>query len=305
MTENKFLVIGFGNMGSLHVKILTSLIPNVQFDIVDDKEIVVPENSKKIDFKNIENINEYKGIIIATHTESHLDYYEKLKDYERLIFIEKPVVNNLEDLNKLKKLNKKNIFCGFIETHNNLFSIARSNMTSPPFYIQVERISPQIDPSRLKDHVSFDLTIHDVSVVLSFFIDHQDILSSQSTSIKKNLLGLYEMNNLKFQSNNCLVNISSSRLGQKKIRNWTLFTENEQIKIDLIKKEILITRKNDEVTLKNNQLIQDFYEKVIIDTEDNPAKNQMKTYLKCLDNSEIEYNYSNLINSHQILLDSE
>ena len=58
MTENKFLVIGFGNMGSLHVKILTSLIPNVQFDIVDDKEIVVPENSKKIDFKNIENINE-------------------------------------------------------------------------------------------------------------------------------------------------------------------------------------------------------------------------------------------------------
>ena len=49
----------------------------------------------------------------------------------------------------------------------------------------------------------------------------------------------------------------------------------------------------------------DFYEKVIIDTEDNPAKNQMKTYLKCLDNSEIEYNYSNLIHSHQILLDSE
>ena len=44
-------------MGSLHVKILTSLIPNVQFDIVDDKEIVVPENSKKIDFKNIEKLN--------------------------------------------------------------------------------------------------------------------------------------------------------------------------------------------------------------------------------------------------------
>ena len=42
MSENKFLVIGFGNMGSLHVKILTTLIPTVRFDIVDDQEIKIP-----------------------------------------------------------------------------------------------------------------------------------------------------------------------------------------------------------------------------------------------------------------------
>ena len=305
MSENKFLVIGFGNMGSLHVKILTTLIPTVSFDIVDDQEIKIPQNCTKINFEDITNINEYRGIIVATHTDTHLEYFEKLGDYKKLIFIEKPIVNNQKDFIKLNKINKKNIFCGFIETHNNLFSIAKLNMTSSPFYIQVERISAQVDPHRLRDHVSFDLTIHDVSVVLSHFVEYKDILTSHSSNVRKNSSGLYEMNNLKIHTKDCLVSISSSRLGQKKIRKWNLFTENEQISIDLIKKEILVTRNNDEVTLKNNQLVQDFYEKVIIDNEDNPAKNQMKQYLSCLDNNKLEYNYGQLINSHKILLDSE
>ena len=51
MSENKFLVIGFGNMGSLHVKILTTLIPTVRFDIVDDQEIKIPQNCTKINFE--------------------------------------------------------------------------------------------------------------------------------------------------------------------------------------------------------------------------------------------------------------
>ena len=92
-------------------------------------------------------------------------------------------------------------------------------MTSDPFYIQVERISPQIDPSRLKDDVAFDLTIHDISVALEHFIEYQNIISSKSINIVKNSYGLYEMNNLKINTENCIINFSSSRLGQKKLEN--------------------------------------------------------------------------------------
>ena len=49
-------------------------------------------------------------------------------------------------------------------------------MTDDPFHIQVERISPSISSSRIKDDVDFDLTIHDVSVALEFFINYKDII---------------------------------------------------------------------------------------------------------------------------------
>ena len=67
----------------------------------------------------------------------------------------------------------------------------------------------------------------------------------------------------------------------------------------------MITKKNNEVTLENNQLIQDFYEKVIIDTESNPAKAQMIEYLNCLQYNSSQYNYKHTIHSHEILLNDK
>ena len=112
------------------------------------------------------------------------------------------------------------------------------------------------------------------------------------------------MNTLNVHTKNCLLNFSSSRLGQKKIRKWKIFTIDEQVEIDLIKKEITVTRKN-KISLKKNQLVQDFNEKMIIDTKINPGHKQMVEYLKCLENNSKEYKYNNLLNAHEILLDSK
>ena len=118
----------------------------------------------------------------------------------------------------------------------------------------------------------------------------------------KNKEGLYEMNNFNIKTKECILNFSSSRLGQKKIRNWKIFTIKEQVNIDLIKKEIVITRKNKNIELKKDQLIQNFNEKIINDPGINPAKSQMLEYLKCLDDNHNEYKYNNLIYSHELLL---
>jgi hypothetical protein len=113
------------------------------------------------------------------------------------------------------------------------------------------------------------------------------------------------MNNLLLETKDCIASISSSRLGQKKIRKWKIFTKNEQINIDLIKKELTVTMKNKKIKLQNNQLTQDFNEKTIIDSEINPAEQQMKEYLKSLASSKMHFNYETLIYSHEILLRSE
>ena len=303
MNKKKFLIIGYGNMGRLHSEILSDLLNDVFFDVVDieDKKIG-KQNYNQINIDEIEDINEYTGIIISTHSDSHLEYLNKIIKYKKTLFIEKPLVNNLKELDKFKKMNQKNIFCGFIETHNVLFSIAKENITADPHYVQVERISPKVDKERIKDHVDFDLTIHDLSVALEFFIEKNEISSCNSVNLIKNNEGYYELNNLRLTSDNFIFNFTSSRLGQKKIRTWKIFTTNEQIKIDLIKKEVTIIKQNQKSSLINNELVQNYNEKTINSPALNPAKEQMIKYLDCLEKNKKEYNYNNLIDAHEILL---
>ena len=52
------------------------------------------KNLNQIEFKDINDINTYGGIIISTHSDSHLDYIKKLKKYNKLIFVEKPLVSD-------------------------------------------------------------------------------------------------------------------------------------------------------------------------------------------------------------------
>ena len=303
MNKKKFLIIGYGNMGMLHSEILSDLLNDVFFDVIDieDKKIG-KQNYNQINIEQIEDINQYTGIIISTHSDSHLEYLNKLNKYKKIIFIEKPLVNNLKELDKFKKMNQKNIFCGFIETHNELFSIAKENLTADPHYIQVERISPKVEKERIKDHVDFDLTIHDLSVALQFFIEKNKISSCNSINLIKNDEGYYELNNLMLSSDNFIFNFTSSRLGQTKIRTWKIFTSNEQIRIDLIKKEVKVIKQNKKTSLINNELVQNYNEKIINSPAINPAKEQMIKYLDCLEKSTKEYNYNNLIDAHEILL---
>ena len=81
MIENKFLIIGYGNMGKLHSEILSSLIDNCKFHIIDTRKLkLIEKNLNQIEFKDINDINTYGGIIISTHSDSHLNYIKKLKN---------------------------------------------------------------------------------------------------------------------------------------------------------------------------------------------------------------------------------
>lgn len=303
MKNEKFLVVGYGNMGKLHTSIIKSLIPEAIFDIIDEKTIHFKDNYfSQISYEEINNINSYSGIIISSHSDSHLQYLKRFADYKKLIFIEKPVVNNSLEFDELKSSNIKNIFCGFIETHNELFKIAKDHLSMTPFLIQAERISSEVEPERIKDDVDFDLTIHDLSVALEYFVDFISIISFQSVNKYKNPQGYYEINNCKIETNELIANFTSSRIGQKKIRLWKIFTQKEEIEIDLINKEIIITKQSEIGILEKNQLTQNISQKTINATEINPAKDQMIKYLDLLESGTNEYNFQKVLKVHELLL---
>lgn len=110
MKIKKILLIGFGNIGLKHSTFLTKLLPNVKVKVMHHKK-----NSNKLnkDFEIIDNIKqaiEYSPnlIVITNPTSLHLKFAMIFAEFKTNIFIEKPLSNNLRNINKLVNKAKKN-----------------------------------------------------------------------------------------------------------------------------------------------------------------------------------------------------
>ncbi len=116
----KVSVIGLGQMGINHLINLTKIkkINLIKiYDIIKKKEL---EEKFKTKFAN--NINEVldesDAIIIASPTSTHLKYFLKCSKKIKNIFIEKPLVTNVNDFKKILNIVKKkkiNLKVGYIE----------------------------------------------------------------------------------------------------------------------------------------------------------------------------------------------
>lgn len=103
-------IIGNG----IHSKRLQNILKKKNVDFT----IYKPSKKKKyFDKKKFEKLKEKKIIFILSPNKSHFYYIKKLHK-NRFIFCEKPPVNNLLDLKKLKKINFRKIYFNF----NNRFS---------------------------------------------------------------------------------------------------------------------------------------------------------------------------------------
>ena len=109
----KSCVIGLSKVGIIHCESLLK-IKNTSLDYVYDKNYNLSRKiSKKFKCntsKNFNNILKMKDIelyVIASPTTTHFFYIKKLIKFKKMIYCEKPITNNNENLYKIKNLIKK------------------------------------------------------------------------------------------------------------------------------------------------------------------------------------------------------
>mgnify|MGYP001166269222 FL=1 len=242
MKELNILLIGDGNIGSIHKRIITESETINLVGIVDKKY----KNSSKngiLYFNDIKEIDFNKltldGVIVATPTKSHYQISKKIIENKIPVLVEKPVTTNISNLKKLIELAKKNntVFrAGLIETCNPIFSYLKDNINIDEFeLIHIKRHSPKPSDGRELEDVLFDLSIHDISVLYSLFGFKKIELVSIST-IKKN--GIIETADMMLKIGKKNIFISSSRQSQLKIRSWSLQSSSELFEINLIEKKL-------------------------------------------------------------------
>lgn len=237
----KVSILGIGNMGKNHLRVL-SMLKGVKVEkIFDFNEEALKLLSKQYDVpyttdaeKALDNID---AAIIVTPTSTHFDYFKLCVGKVTNVFIEKPLAETYEQAQEIKAIaNQNNMFvqCGFIERFNPVVSelkkILKSREVINADFFRTNRLS-----SRITDvDVVTDLMIHDIDLALYLNGSVQDVVAYGS---KEN--GFVSFASVVFKHHNgSLSRIIGSRMTEKKIRSIQVTTKDAYIDAELVRKEL-------------------------------------------------------------------
>lgn len=279
----KVLLIWLGKMWQFHLQNLLNIKEITKIYAFDVFENAFKIKDEKIEYSTkIENFDDkdFDFVDIVAPTQFHYNYLEKYIKLNKNIFIEKPIVSNLEEIEKIEKLINEinytwNIWVWFIERFNIVSKFLKNHIKEKwePKQIEIFRYNPWSD--RIWDtDVTTDLMIHDLDLV-NYFFDSKEI------EIKwKNLEN--DSSTVLLKVNNTNITLSANRITQQKIREIKFYYDEITIvwnlmlaKLDFYHKpsqylsekwqDLSITYMLEEkILMKNNQLKDELEEFVTI-----------------------------------------
>ena len=239
-------LVGLGTMGSTHLRVL-SILKNVKIYFVFDKDVKKMKHYAKMynclySTRLNKNLNKVDALIIASPTNTHYHYLKKSIGKIKNIFVEKPLSNNLIESQKIFKLTKKfktNLQIGMIERFNPVFKTIKNIIRNEgkPIICKFNRSSYLSE--RIKDtDVVNDLMIHDIDLALNF----NGSISSQHTYGKMKNKMIKYANSTMLHRNGVLSMFEVSRITHKKIRTLSILFKNAYAEINLLNKDIYISK---------------------------------------------------------------
>lgn len=181
-------LIGYGRMGKIYSKEINN---NNRFKLVEilrQKDILI--NSKKT--KKFFKLNKINLYIIASPIKTHFKYLEKIYKLNKNIIVEKPLVENSNQLKKIIQLNKK-FKKKILIHHNDVINFEKLNIINKNknlkkinkiemFYGKKEKINSYKKPF-------FDWLPHPLSIIINFFGEPNEIrLLNYKKKIEKKLI---------------------------------------------------------------------------------------------------------------------
>lgn len=260
MNKNlKVALIGLGNMGKNHLRIL-SMLKSVELKFIYDVDTenlnILASQYNVTASKDLEtDLETVDAVVIVTPTFTHFDYINLCSKYVKNIFVEKPLTDTLETTLKVEKLAKEknlNIQVGFIERFNpaviELKKVLDHNSKN---IINIDFTRTNKVSSRIKDvDVITDLMIHDIDLALYLNGEYENVVSYGV--IEENMI-VFARTTIKHQ-NGRFSNILASRTTEKRIRQISATADNMYVDCNLLRKEILI----------NKQTVKSDYENVFL-----------------------------------------
>jgi len=243
----KVSILGIGQMGKNHLRILSMLKDVVVKNIFDFNEVELKLLSAKYDVPYTLNIDEalqdVDAVIIVTPTSTHFDYFKLCVGKVTNVFIEKPLAETYAQAQEIKVLANENgmfVQCGFIERFNpvvvELKNILKTTKVINADFFRTNRLS-----SRITDvDVVVDLMIHDIDLALYLNGPIQNVIAYGN---KEHGLVAFASAVFKHQ-NGSLSRAIASRMTEKKMRSIQVTTADAYIDAELVRKELQVHKQS-------------------------------------------------------------
>ena len=301
MSLLNILLIGLGNMGKIHKRVIENNDETNLFGIVDTS---FKKNHETIDgveyFNELQLVNLDDGLIdavvISSTTSTHYKIAEKFLEKKIPVLLEKPISTEKNEIEKLLNLalDQDTIFrCGLIEIYNPIFNYINELNLDDIISMHIYRHSQPASAQRELDNVLFDLTLHDISVLGYLFKNPNMKPVGQNFNLVK---GSIESVDLLYSLKGINVFISTSRESQIKIRKWDILTKNKLYKIDLMQKTIDVYESGSINYTHTNLLDSKVNHSALsFSNHTETAKIQLNEFIKNIQNNILDKNHLELV----------
>ncbi len=224
-------IIGIGNLGSIHLRILRQMktIKKIYLVDIDPDKLHAHPEEKFSDYTQL--AGKVDLVIIAVPTSLHYLIAKFFLSHHIPVLVEKPLTNSLKEAQSLIHIAKKKktlLEVGHVERHNNALISSRKFISSPRF-IECHRLSPY--PWRSLDiGVVLDLMIHDLDIILDIVRDKVKRIEAVGVRV---LSDYEDIANARLTfAKGCIANITASRISKEKLRKFRMFSHNSYLSLD-------------------------------------------------------------------------
>ena len=235
MKKIKVAVIGVGYLGEFHADKYHANKSVDLIGVVDSDRKRRDAISKKL---NISGFSDYTKVLddvdavsISVPTDLHFKIGKFFIENGKHVLIEKPFTKNLFEATKLKKIAKKKgvvLQIGHIERFNKAY-IKLKELVKNPLFIECNRISP-FKVRGTEVDVIMDLMIHDLDIILKLNKSKIKSIHAKGINVLTNNADIANAR-ITFE-NDCVCNLSSSRISAKVERKMRVFQKNAYFSID-------------------------------------------------------------------------
>jgi predicted dehydrogenase len=306
----KILLVGAGVMGSHHARVISQSPEAKLVALVDPRKSLGKQVAEKFGVKWYQELPELSGIdavVVAAATEAHYPLAKQVIYENKPLLIEKPVSDSLlrtEEIISLADQKDLPFMCGLLERFNPAILTARS-LIENPFHLTASRHSPYAP--RIKTGVSWDLLVHDVDLAIH-------ILGSEPTMVDARL-GFFHPNSepgaedvaetiLEFPDG-ALAQISASRVGQRKIRQFSIYEHEKLIELDLIRRDVTVYHHISENSADGEG--RGYKQQTVIEipeliTSKEPLTSQLEHFFKIIDGKvDADVERASILASHRVI----
>jgi predicted dehydrogenase len=233
-------IFGVGHLGKFHLNNWLT-IPDVEvvgfYDPNDENAAGVETTYKLTRYNTVEElIALIDAADIVAPTDHHFALCEAAIKKGKHIFVEKPLVNTMQEAHTILQLVKESdlkIQVGHVERFNPAF-LALKEIKMNPMFIEVHRLA-QFNPRGTEVSVIMDLMIHDIDIILSIVKSTVKNISASGVAV---MTETPDICNARIEfDNGCVANLTSSRISLKKMRKMRLFQKDAYIGIDFLEKK--------------------------------------------------------------------